>query len=104
MFFITLGLPRLQRSAMTRFKVSKLPPPVAVAAGPQKRCDCDGEASDAGRPAAKDCDEEDIAVKAVQPQKSSKNPKSDPFLFQQHWVERVCTEEEREVSSTTHRA
>lgn len=57
---VTLGLPMVQRSAMTRFKVSKLTPPEAVAAGPPKRCDCDGEARDADRPAAKDCDEEDI--------------------------------------------
>ena len=43
-------------------------------------------------------------MKVVQSQKSRKNPKSNPFLVQQQWVlERVCTEEEREVSSI-HRA
>jgi hypothetical protein len=86
---------------MTRFKVSKLPPPEAVAEGPQKRCDCEGEAMDAGRPATKDCDEVDIAAGPVQPQKSSKNPKSDPFLVQQHLGrERVCTEEDRRIFNT----
>lgn len=58
---VTLGLSMLQRSAMTRFKVSKLPPPEAETAGPPKRPDCDGEDRDEDRPAAKDCDEEDIA-------------------------------------------